>query len=475
MKAIDKLKEFLGQSPTVYTSRLDVFLPIDTKAVAKRLDLEVKAKDRGSRNEPATTANSFDDVEHEIILFVHGERSNCQSYLTSEIATFDDRLARLQLEYQAAVLMDAEREATAEFTAQVNQGKDDLAQARRDVIEHERHLISFRKRNGIDRPAVYPQSTLLRWGLIAMLLLIEAIANGYFFAKGSDFGLLGGVMQAVMVAAVNIFSALMFSRTLLRWIWHQGTIWKTVGTVTLLIYVAFMVSFNLFVAHYREALALDGTGVDPATTAVQTFLESPLGLTGFESWILVFVGLLFGILSMIDGYTMDDPYPQYGDVDREYRRRLKDYVDLKATLIDSLRQVRDDASSTMRELRETLSKKRGEYDAVLAGRRRTIEHFKEHLNHLEVVGLALLSTYRIENKKYRTMPAPAHFDETWVLARPRDPDPPTTRAPSDLDQLVASASAAAIRASEALHASFQDAVTKYDQIDEIVREAHSSG
>lgn len=471
IKTLGKLKDLLTTSPGVHIgNRLDIFLPIDAKAVAKRLELEAKAKERGLRDEPTPSAESFDDIEHDIVLFVEGERSRCQSILTSEVTTYDERLSRLRLEHQVGVLTDLVKEATAEFAAQIAGGRDALHLARRDVVEQERHLISFRRKNGLDRPAVYPESQILRGGLIAALLLVEAVANGFFFAKGSDFGLFGGVMQALIVASVNILAALLVSRTVLRWIWHSSGVWKFIGSLGLAIYVTFMLILNLFVGHYREALALNALNIDPATAAVQSFAQAPFNLTHFESWILVIVGILFAIVAMIDGYSMDDRYPGYGDVDREYRRRVKKYADDKATLLDDLRQTRDDTSSTIRQLREDLSKKRGEHDSALAGRRSLIEHFREHLNHLEAAGRSLLATYRVENKKHRSKPAPKHFDQLWSLTRPRDPDPPITRPPSDLDLMIAAASSEAEKAAETLYSCFQDGVTQYDQIDNLIPE-----
>ena len=470
MNALQKIKDIFGTAPSVHMSGLNDFLPVDSKAVKKELDISAKAAERGKRNEPPKTAEVFDDVERGITLFIDGERSRCLSQFNQGIATFDQRLAALRLEQQAGQVSQVVREATAEFKAQIAQGRDDLVLARDDVVEHRNYLSNFRRTNALARPARYPESHLFRWGLVAGLMIIESLANGYYFSKGNDFGLLGGVMQAVLVSAVNILSALIFSRTLLRWIWHRSIVWKAIGAIVLPLYLIAIVMLNLFVAHYRDALgniAID----NPAQAAVTTFWSAPFVLVDFDSWILAVLGLLFATVSLLDGYGMDDPYPGYGDVDRAYRRRVTAYTDQKHELLEQLRSTRDRTTAAITDIRNELSKRRGEHVSILANRHRLLKNFRHHLDHLEAVGLDLLATYRSENKKHRSESVPSYFNTGWTLSRPSDPPTPQTLSSDALDALITGADTEARAAVEALHSAFEEAVVQYEKIEQLKSEA----
>jgi hypothetical protein len=464
MKAFDKLRQLFGEPPSIYTTSLVEFFPINTKKVARDMDLVAKSEQRGKRDEPSSNATTLDDIESSIVLFVNEERSRATSSFHSQIATYDQRIASLKLEQYAGEVTAAVREAVGEFSAKVSLGRDDLTVSRRGVVEQQNYLEFFRTESKLRRPAEYPSSKLWRWSLIVLMVLVESILNGYFFGKASDFGLLGGVLQAVIVSLVNVMLALIFSRTLLRWIWHVSPFWKALGTVSLFLYIPATITFNLFVAHYREALGGDAAD-QAAKIAVQTFANYPLLLQDFDSWMLVIIGIAFATVAAIDGYTMDDRYPNYGNVDRAYRAAVEHYTDIKSELLDELRETRDTASSEIKELKNNLTKRRGEHDAILADRRRLVEGYKSHLDHLEIVARSLLAEYRSENRRHRSTPQPSHFDETWSMSRPKEPPEPRLPKEEVLDKLISDAENAAGTAVEKLHSEFEDAVAQYDKIE----------
>ena len=79
--------------------------------------------------------------------------------------------------------------------------------------------------------------------------------NGYFFGQGSEFGWAGGVQQAVIFAALNIFVALLFGRKVFPQVVHVKSSRKVLGVMGWIIFVFLLPSYNLAVGHYRDSVA----------------------------------------------------------------------------------------------------------------------------------------------------------------------------------------------------------------------------
>jgi hypothetical protein len=79
-------------------------------------------------------------------------------------------------------------------------------------------LSEFRSTNRLKRAARNPARRWTTFGLLFLLIGLESGLNGFFFAKGSDFWLLGGVGTAIGISFVNVLSAFMLGLFPMRWI-----------------------------------------------------------------------------------------------------------------------------------------------------------------------------------------------------------------------------------------------------------------
>lgn len=57
-------------------------------------------------------------------------------------------------------------------------------------------------------------------------------------------------------------------------------------------------------------------------TSWDKFREAPFNLEAMDSGVLIVIGVVISIAALIDGYTLDDPYPGYSREDRKYRKKL---------------------------------------------------------------------------------------------------------------------------------------------------------
>ncbi len=266
---------------------------------------------------------------------------------------------------------------------------------------------------------------------------------------------------------MNIGGSLIVGIYIARQINHRS-LWRRLGSsVLLLFYIGIIFAFNLGVAHYRDALG--GPAPEKAAqTAVIMIQANLIGVTDFESWMMVGLGCMFALIALIDGYKMDDRYPGYGALDRAHRVRLDDYADHMSQLIDELKNTCDAATQAMHDLYTDLVKRGGEHDAILASRTRLINAFNAHLVYLESAGNELLASYRQANRSARTSPPPKHFDQAWMLQKPEDPEPPPhTIAPERLAEILRAMDQESKQAVKDLHDAFDGAVQGYRQIDQL--------
>ena len=229
-------------------------------------------------------------------------------------------------------------------------------------------LESFKAEHRLTRDAHYPSSPLLAFGILSMLVIMEAGINGVLFADSSDQGLFGGWLEALVLSITNVGAAFLFGRMVLPQLHRRGLGVKAGAFVLCLAGVAAILAINLVGAHYRDfkseagpdpappialkheaSLTLGGAkpgsaaatprkAAKPAPAespapvsapiaenertkereAVAKLLRSPFAFDSFMSFFLFVIGLCGACIAALDGYKLDDPFPGYGKRHRKY-------------------------------------------------------------------------------------------------------------------------------------------------------------
>ncbi|HSQ60391.1 MAG TPA: hypothetical protein VLT84_08160 [Acidobacteriota bacterium] len=269
-----------------------------------------------------------------------------------------------------------------------------------------RDLRVFARDHGLARDAHYPASAWLHFGIVAVLLLVEACANAWLFSEAADFGLLGGFLGASGVALVNVGSAFATGRMVLPWLAHRSRVGRVLGFVGLVLAVAFAGGFNLVVAAYRDRLA-SGTA---AAASLHDLLGDPFGL-GFLSAALLATGLLTWGISLLKGYTSDDGYPFYGVRDRAFRNADRAFLEARdeqvARVVARVQRLPLDLQEELGRGRAALSG----LDAIVVQAYRVRDGYETDRADIQARCTALLKAWREENLFVRTSPPPAYFAE----------------------------------------------------------------
>jgi hypothetical protein len=469
--AIARLLSLLGQPRHDYRPATNVFLDLDVDRISDELQLLRKGAERGAECRPAKDVQGFDDIEHQIVERIERHKQDAHAIYLDHIHTYDERMTAQNFEERFAIIRQAAPEAVGEFQAEAALGRDELFTLRRRLRDSEDERDQFRSKHQLTRPAHLSTKgkTLLKVGILAILFVVEVVINGSFLAASNLGGLLGGAVQAVSFAALNIIASFLWGLVAIRQINRRSAPLKLLGLLSLLFYLAFAAALNLTLAHLREVPPTLAKNVGEEVLA--RLFQQPHILHDVNSWVFFGIGFVFSLIAMADGVLFTDPYPGYAALERRWLEANGNYTDTKADLIDNLRGIRDKATEAMNEASRDLSVRRGEYDAILQARARLAHRFAEHQNHIERATNALLTIYREANWKARDSrcgPPPPHFAKAYAMERiaPAGGEPDGT-ARERLRQSIEATQDILVKQVEAIQAAFNEAVRSYREIDEM--------
>jgi hypothetical protein len=251
---------------------------------------------------------------------------------------------------------------------------------------------------------------------LVLVVVLEGLANSFFFAAGVNTGLLGGFVYAALFAAINVALAYALGKYAVREIAHVRPVRRAVGVVALVFAVAAMIVIGLSIAHVRDALT---AGLPDATeVALRNLRAHPFELNGIPSWALFVISVLFAAFALVDGLKTDDPYPGYGRISRRARLALEDHdaelQDVRAAL-DAMKAARLAAlDNDLRRSQAALAV----LESLIGEKRATASRLTNALRDADNSLDALLRRFRTENELHRApAPRPAYFD-TMPRLRP---------------------------------------------------------
>ncbi len=436
---IKSIKKWIGTAMEFDTSNKadgDLFRTIDIEKAADRLSLNERGRERGGHELPDAKDENLDEVERQVLSLVEKNIDFNHRTYEEQANTCRDRVG---LAFTASDYTNIEikaRDAVAEFRKFVEEERSQLEIKERKLLEIESERSAFKKRNNLERTAHYPEpgSKILRYGVIAVLLLVESIFNTPLLAKGSELGITGGVTQAITIAILNIGIAAVTGYVGLRELFHRNLFRKLLGLIWLTVWFATTIAFNLLVAHYREVSAALITDPGVPQLVVNKFIAHPLGLNDFLSWVLFGLGVLAALIALLDTFFLDDAYPFYGKLDRKHQKLCQEYADSYSRFIHDLSAPRPDISKEIADAIKKLETDQYDRYHLISDWKTSFHEFKASVKKLNDQGNELLQIYRLANEEARSSPSPKHFQESIKTELDQPVSEPN--APSVIDTKV---------------------------------------
>lgn len=409
----------------------------------RELSVERKARDAGQLGHPPAESSSLDATHQEIVAYFSSE-------LRKRRSQFENELNSLRADRQAAsakIDIDQARDRFSTLTNAITPEIQSLRQKHEQTVSRAkeeaddralRNLRWYQREHGLRDDAQYPSSQIHHFAWVAIIAVLEWIGLSAFYAEGSDYGLLGGVLIAMALSIANISLAILFG-SLLRYFNHKSTLRKGLALVGVLFLTSCFMVVTLGAAHYRVATneiaasqlstqsqSAERPSAPPlnlgeseqwraAKLAGKHFAAQPLGFEDVFSWILIVLAIVFGIFATYKGYRIDDPYPGYGQRDRTYRLRSHQYEELKRAYVNDVEQF---FARTLSEQRSLLSQIRRDVDifqSKCAASQDKVQGYNGAAEEIIEDCNIVVKRYREENVKVAGLPRPSYFDRPVQL------------------------------------------------------------
>lgn len=245
----------------------------------------------------------------------------------------------------------------------------------------------------------YGKSHIMDFSLLALIILVEGLANAYFFSKASDLGLLGGWMQAITVSGTNVLAAFFLIGFVgLRLTTNPHRPARMVaGWALVAVTVVALYALNMSAAQYRDLLEIHAlqlaTGevapqemflsdharqiaqaaagpVDPLASnaaAASSMGWGPFSLQTLEARLLFLLGMTFAVIAAYKGYSFSDPIMGYTKIADKTDKALQEMNRLTRLPKDKLQKLSEADRGQLAWAEEV----RDELSAVLNGPMRT--------------------------------------------------------------------------------------------------------
>jgi hypothetical protein len=167
--------------------------PIDTERIARTLRLEDVAAENGQKNLPPSDSQMLDAVEQNIAQPIEAEWTLHGGELINHLRAYAQRLIGFSIDAEFERLHLKANAALASLRTAHVRAEAELGNLLPAYLDARREYEQFRERHRLQRPVRNQGGRWTAFGLLIVLVAVESVLNGFFFAKGSEFGLVGGV------------------------------------------------------------------------------------------------------------------------------------------------------------------------------------------------------------------------------------------------------------------------------------------
>lgn len=395
------------------------FEPVDVGTLRDELEPEIVGRQTGRQGLPLPDA----------------ERDPCERPITNPLdqkildagKMLEDRLRIADRDHggvsgdPVGELNAAIQSAESKFEMAAASSRQQIDDCRLEAERRQTDLDRFRRDHDLTRREPhYPTHSkkILMVGFAAILFVVESVANSAFLAKGNELGLVGALVVAFGISALNIVSAFAFFGPTSRYLQHVDHLWRAFAWVVMVLYVFLALGVNLGVAHYRE---VSGNLIGEAgLEVVSRMVENPLQLRDAESWLLFLLGVLFSGIAFYEGRTFDDIYPGYGRRDRSMREARTEYLRALDDSRGGLEEIREESIDEVKRIAHKARQQPEERRRLAAACQSWKAEFEAYAERLQQVGETLIDEYRQANFLARQDNiVPASHRVPWKLQIPR--------------------------------------------------------
>jgi len=303
-------------------------------------DIESQAKkDAFSTNEINSDPVVLSELKRKFREYWNSQYSKAQDELHRLESIVDNCLNNIKVSLLKANL-ESDSHAYMKFSPE--QFEFDLEQAHDQFKQRKDNLETFRKVHQRHLLPIRIENQHYNFIVLGILFFIEVFINWELFVQltgSTTEGRLVAITLSLSQTFINIVTCFLAGRYLFGRVVHfEPFNKKIISLTTILFHAFFIIWLNLAVGMYRAIITSAGNSGQLITNDILSSCLWPFAhISTFDmpSVLVAGVGIVLALLSYIDGYFSDDPYPHYGVIYREFKK-TKD----KGTAINHLYQSR---------------------------------------------------------------------------------------------------------------------------------------
>ena len=457
------------------------YVRLDTDAWLRDHGIREEARSRGEDNFPRSDAGDRDDIHYKIHAWINNRGRQCQGDVSQHLSDFIVQLNDIEKEEDLTILQQKVTEITEDagisLDQRVKHDRNELTQLETAVREGTREYEDFRKAARLRR---LPDDSGRRsaWWIIILFGVVEVVANASLLMEVNPFGLIGAIMQMLLITAVNILVGALAMGFALRCRNLVSGIRSMAAWLVVFVLIPLIVAFNLLVGHFRDSMqAVRGDVVtNPFAMleddALPRMLADPLGLDSTKSFLLFLLGVIFFGIASWKGYQTDDPYPGYG---RRHRLLLSFKANYRRTLMEArkgIEEVFKSWVSQLEDIRHRLEIKKNKWKDLGDIGARIVQQYPVNLRRYQDDFNYLVAAYRTENQRVRTDDPPRFFSERLEVDEgilvPPSFEPPSETSLSDIALCIH-------EAIEQVQGAYRSASREYRSLEDITAEGFGRG
>lgn len=400
---------------------MPTFRELRIEDLREEIQPDLLGRRAGDRGEPAPSA-AEDPAQNQIVERIEALKREADETLVGQSDQARKHWDQLEQSEPESDLDAAVQSARTQFNEVAQRERHSLNDSRMEYRKLTDEFFDFRERNGLERQPAEPTAgwKALYLSVLFAIFLIESIFNASLLAVGSETGVFGGYLTAFIFSLINVLTPFLGFGNVFRWVHHVAIVKKILAWLSFMVYVPFAVTLNLGLAQFREASA--DLSEDVGVEAVSRFLQSPFGLSDGESWLLFAMGVFFSVVAFFEGYKFRDPYPGYGKKEKKMRDARNAYYDRRDRVVDQLADVREGSLDEIRQVLLAAMRRPKEQRRLLDGREALLASYREWLDQLQRLGVALVEEYREANRRARPdRRVPLVHQSNWRLSEEAEP------------------------------------------------------
>jgi hypothetical protein len=397
--------------------------------IEKTINISSEAAQDGQNDTPRTDSQTFSICENEAIAKCDQLRQNEVSKASQYLASIKNLIIEQAAELGKKHFFLDNIKASIDHTLTDAKGK--LSPLVESFKTEQRHVENYKLEHKINREphTLTPINIFVSLGVIAFLFYFEMELNTRLLAPAMTDGLMGGKAVASAVAMLNVFVSFGAGYLFIKNIHHIEKIKKRLAQIGLFVYALFIIYVNGLMGAFRATAEAAnkvkkfGSSASESSTQIVNDYGSELlwflGTVRFDVYplILTFVGIMFAIASLWDGYLFDDRYPGFGKVGKKRDENLKEIERLRQALSSEViskfnKEIKDTSDNRDKLIKLDINN----WSKNVISLENTFENYRRFATQIDDGIDHCIGEYRAINNKYRKTAEPKYwFDENGKM------------------------------------------------------------